>query len=96
MAPHYRRATALGFNQTFGNLAGVVAGQVYTSPPYRLGNGFSLGCTIVAMICTCIMYIYLRSQNKEKEAIRNGIKMDSMTNRTGCDDLDFTYVDQFF
>lgn len=92
MAPHYRRATALGFNQTFGNLAGVIAGQVYRAPPYKLGNGFSLGCTIVAMIFTSIMHIYLRSQNKEKDAIMNGVNEDKRLNRKGCDSLDFTYV----
>lgn len=92
MAPHYRRATALGFNQTFGNLAGVVAGQVYRSPPYKLGNGFSLGCSVVSMIFTSLMYIYLKAQNKEKESIMNGDKEDKKVNRSGCSELDFVYV----
>ncbi|KAH7363015.1 high-affinity nicotinic acid transporter [Plectosphaerella cucumerina] len=31
-APHYRRATSLGISQAVGNVAGVVAGQVYHCP----------------------------------------------------------------
>jgi MFS family permease len=29
VAPHYRRATAIGLQQTIGNTAGIVAGQIY-------------------------------------------------------------------
>lgn len=32
-APHYRRATAIGMQQTIGNCAGIVAGQIYRSSP---------------------------------------------------------------
>ncbi|KAF5510905.1 putative transporter [Colletotrichum siamense] len=48
MAPQYRRATAIGIQQTIGNSAGAVAGQIYRSSPYLLGNIFSLGAIFVA------------------------------------------------
>ncbi|KAB8346275.1 hypothetical protein FH972_023319 [Carpinus fangiana] len=38
VAPHYRRATAIGMQQTIGNTAGIVAGQIYRKAPYTLGN----------------------------------------------------------
>ncbi|KAK1660147.1 major facilitator superfamily domain-containing protein [Colletotrichum godetiae] len=47
-APQYRRATAIGIQQTIGNSAGAVAGQIYRSSPYVLGNGSSLGAIFVA------------------------------------------------
>ncbi|RAL64861.1 hypothetical protein DID88_001457 [Monilinia fructigena] len=43
VAPHYRRATAIGIQQSIANTAGIVAGQIYRTPPYVLGNSFSLG-----------------------------------------------------
>ncbi|KAH8556068.1 nicotinic acid plasma membrane transporter [Umbelopsis sp. PMI_123] len=92
MAPHYRRATALGFNQSLGNLAGVIAGQVYRTSPYKLGNGFSLGCMVVGTLCTVFMSLYLRSQNRQKDAILNGTRKDHMAEREGCDGLTFKYI----
>lgn len=92
MAPHYRRATALGCNQTLGNMAGVVAGQVYRSPPYYLGNGFSLGCVVVAISMTCAKVTFLKHQNKKKAAIASGSIEDPKPHRLGSDDLDFVYV----
>lgn len=49
MAPHYRRATAIGIQQTIGNIAGIVAPQVYRAAPYRLGNWCSLASVLISM-----------------------------------------------
>ncbi|CAB91174.1 MFS domain-containing protein [Schizosaccharomyces pombe] len=92
MAPHYRRATALGCNQTIGNLAGVIAGQVYRSSPYKLGHGFALGCTVVGTLTATAMRFYLQRQNKIKQEILNGERVDEKKERDGCDALDFVYV----
>ncbi|CDK24072.1 unnamed protein product [Kuraishia capsulata CBS 1993] len=92
MAPHYRRASALGLNQTFGNLAGVIAGQVYRTAPYKLGNGFSLGCTVVAMVLTTIQYYYLKSQNTLKAKILAGEIEDTRREKTGSNAPDFVYI----
>lgn len=71
-APHYRRATGLGINQTLGNLAGVVAGQIYVTAPYKLGNSVSLGVSVLAIILVGVNVLYLRRVNKIKDQILAG------------------------
>lgn len=92
MAPHYRRATAIGLQQTIGNIAGVVAPQVYNSAPYRLGHWCSLGSAIIcmALISTQIGYLYVL--NKRKEKISNGERPDDRKETTGEGQLDFRYI----
>lgn len=91
MAPQYRRATAIGIQQTIGNSAGIVAGQVYRKSPYMLGHGFSLGCIVVANILVTIHLVYLLRKNKEKQAILAGDKEDTRRKTTGDRDVDFKY-----
>lgn len=91
VAPHYRRATAIGAQQTMGNIAGVVAGQIYRSAPYKLGNAFSLGSLCLAQLLIAAKYLYIRSLNKEKEAIARGEKEDTRKVKTGDRALDFHY-----
>lgn len=91
VAPHYKRATALGLNQTLGNLAGAVAGQIYTKPPYVFGNSFSLGCIVLSMVLTATQILILAKLNKDKEAILNGEKPDTKKVRKGDEALDFKY-----
>jgi hypothetical protein len=43
VAPHYTRAMAIGVQKSLANTARVVAGQIYRTPPYALGNAFSVG-----------------------------------------------------
>lgn len=35
-APHYKRAAAIGIQQSMGNSAGIVVGEIYRSSPYIL------------------------------------------------------------
>ncbi|KAH6989041.1 major facilitator superfamily domain-containing protein [Ilyonectria sp. MPI-CAGE-AT-0026] len=91
MAPQYRRATAIGIQQTIGNSAGIVAGQVYRKSPYMLGHGFSLGCIVVANILVSTHLIYLVRSNKEKAAILAGEVSDTRKKTTGDRDLEFKY-----
>ncbi|CUS25194.1 LAQU0S33e00122g1_1 [Lachancea quebecensis] len=91
VAPHYKRATALGLNQMFGNLAGAVAGQVYTSSPYVAGNSFSLGCIALANILVVSQMILFRTKNNNREAILRGDRPDKHIERKGDDALDFRY-----
>lgn len=94
MAPHYRRATAIGVQQTVGNLAGVVAPQVYRSAPYTLGHWCSLGSGIICMILISTQITYLWFLNRKKEQIASGRRPDNRTEkqRTGEGDLDFRYI----
>lgn len=90
MAPYYRKTTAIGCNQTLGNISGAIAGQVYRSSPYVLGNSFSLGCLVVSCICVVLNTWRLKQLNKEKEEVLSG-SPDPKTNRTGDRALDFVY-----
>ncbi|GAB1192454.1 hypothetical protein APSETT444_001646 [Aspergillus pseudonomiae] len=80
-APQYRRALAVGVQQTIGNCAGIVAGQIYRKSPYVLGNSFSLGSICVAQILVFVHAMYLRRENAEKERIIDG-KEDTRRVRT--------------
>lgn len=91
MAPQYRRATSIGIQQTIGNSAGLVAGQIYRQSPYVLGNSFSLGAIGVAEILIAVHLIYLVRKNKEKEQIMAGEKADTRKKTTGDREVAFTY-----
>ncbi|KAJ6110899.1 hypothetical protein N7486_003134 [Penicillium sp. IBT 16267x] len=91
VAPQYRRALAIGLQQTIGNCAGIVAGQVYRSSPYVLGNAFSLGSIVVSQVVVVCHGLYLRRQNKLKAQIESGEKEDNRRIHTGDGAVDFKY-----
>ncbi|RDW61720.1 allantoate permease family MFS transporter [Aspergillus mulundensis] len=90
MAPQYRRATAIGIQQTVGNAAGIVAGQIYRSAPYYLGNGFSLGGIVVAEGLVGVHMWWLWRANRLKEGIRGG-EVDGRRMRDGDCDVHYKY-----
>ncbi|KAJ5146577.1 uncharacterized protein N7515_001141 [Penicillium bovifimosum] len=92
IAPQYRRALEIGLQQTIGNCAGIVAGQVYRTKPYVLGNAFSLGSMIVAQLVVTGYAYYLRQENKTKEEILSGEKEETRRVQTGDGALDFKYI----
>ncbi|KAL2316476.1 Nicotinic acid plasma membrane transporter [Schizosaccharomyces pombe] len=70
VAGHYKRATAIGIQQTLANSSGIVAGQIYRSknaPKYILGNAFTLGCVIVGGLAYVVMFFSLRYVNKKRD-----------------------------
>lgn len=91
VAPHYKRATALGLNQTLGNLSGAIAGQIYTSPPYTFGNCFSLGCIVLSNILALSQILILHNMNKTRQKILEGKIPDKKKNRRGDWAVDFKY-----
>lgn len=91
VAPHYRRATAIGFQQTLGNIAGIVAGQIYRKAPYTLGNAFSLGAIGVSQTVIIGKALYIRRQTRTKERIARGEIQDTRKVTTGDRELDFKY-----
>ncbi|TVY47787.1 putative transporter [Lachnellula occidentalis] len=91
VAPHYRRATSIGFQQTMGNTAGIVAGQIYRTAPYKLGNSFSLGALCVSQLLVAGKVIYVRRENKMKDDIGSGKREDTRKVITGDRELDFKY-----
>lgn len=91
VAPHYKRATALGLNQTLGNVSGAVAGQIYFKSPYKFGNSFSLGCIVLSNILAFGQILVLRRINNKKERILRGELADDAKDRRGDRALDFKY-----
>lgn len=91
VAPHYKRATALGLNQTLGNLSGAIVGQVYTKSPYVFGNSFSLGCIVLSNILTAVQIGWLTKLNRNKAEILAGTRKDTKKERIGDEALDFKY-----
>ncbi|PMB70535.1 putative transporter [Beauveria bassiana] len=89
-APHYRRATAIGMQLSIGNSAGVVAGQIYRTAPYRLGNVFSVAALGLSQVLIVVKWLYLRRQNREKERYLTG-EEDGRRVRTGDRAPDFKY-----
>jgi hypothetical protein len=90
-APHYRRATAIGIQQTIGNTAGIVAGQIYRTSPYTLGHSFSLGALVVAQLLILVQIWYLKTCTTKKQKIANGEMQDTRKVKTGDWDLNFKY-----
>lgn len=91
MAPQYRRATAIGVQQSIANTAGIVAGQIYRKSPYVLGNGFSLGAICLSQVIIIIKYFYIRRCNEEKRRIAIGQKEDTRKVTSGDQAVDFMY-----
>ncbi len=91
VAPHYRRAAAIGLQQTMGNTAGIVAGQIYRSAPYVLGNAFSVGTLGVAQLLIVAKWLYIRRCNSQKAKMEKGEIEDKRTVTTGDRELDFKY-----
>ena len=74
-----------------GNTAGIVAGQIYRSPPYHLGHGFSLGALCLAQVLIIVKAFYVKRCNTKKEKIANGQAADNRKVKTGDRELDFIY-----
>lgn len=91
VAPHYRRATAIGMQLSIGNSAGIVAGQIYRTAPYVLGNSFSVAALGVSQLVIVLKWFYLRHCNEEKRKIANGEKDDTRKVKTGDREVDFKY-----
>ena len=91
VAPHYRRATTIGFQQTIANTAGIVAGQIYRTAPYKLGHSFSLGALCMAQLLIVVKMIYIKRWNTKKEKIARGEIEDTRKCKTGDRELDFKY-----
>ncbi|KAJ4375155.1 hypothetical protein N0V83_002239 [Neocucurbitaria cava] len=90
-APQYKRATAIGIQQSMGNSAGIVAGQVYRTAPYTLGNAFSLGSLCVAEIMIIVLVLYLKRQNSMKQRSISGSVRERGKSDTGDGAVDFVY-----
>lgn len=74
-----------------GNTAGIVAGQIYRTAPYKLGNSFSLGALCVSQLLILSKIFYIKRQNALKEKIVAGEMEDKRRVTDGDRALDFKY-----
>lgn len=70
-AGYYKRATAIGLQQTVGNSAGILAGQIYritdSRGRYVIGHGVSLAAICCAALGYCGIYLVLKWINEKRE-----------------------------
>lgn len=71
-APYYKRAMAIGMNQSIGNSAGIVVGQIFKTQEdgkYLMGLSGSLAAVVLALFGQMCLYLYLRRQNRKREGM---------------------------
>lgn len=72
-AGYFKRATAIGLQQTIGNSAGLMAGQIYritaSDGRYTIGHAVSLGTITVASVGYFTMWTILNRINHKREAM---------------------------
>ncbi|KAI4939261.1 uncharacterized protein J4E92_000545 [Alternaria infectoria] len=70
-AGYFKRATAIGLQQTIGNSAGIMAGQIYRitndDGRYVIGHAVSITTITIAACGYALMYFTLRGINKKRE-----------------------------
>ncbi|SMQ51012.1 unnamed protein product [Zymoseptoria tritici ST99CH_3D7] len=70
-AGYYKRATAIGLQQTVGNSAGIMAGQIYRlkngDGRYVIGHAVSVAAIVLASVGYAIMFGVLDRVNKRRE-----------------------------
>lgn len=72
-AGYYKRATAIGLQQTVGNSAGIMAGQIYRitngEGRYVIGHAVSLAAIVCAALGYCGIYVILKWINQRREGM---------------------------
>ncbi|KAJ4375757.1 hypothetical protein N0V83_001033 [Neocucurbitaria cava] len=72
-AGYFKRATAIGLQQTIGNSAGIMAGQIYritnSDGRYVIGHAVSISTITTAACGYALMYLLLRRINRKREAM---------------------------
>ena len=72
-AGYFKRATAIGLQQTIGNSAGIMAGQIYritnSEGRYVIGHSVSLSTISTAAVGYFFMFLLLRSLNRKRETM---------------------------
>jgi putative Mn2+ efflux pump MntP len=95
VAPHYKRSTAIGFQQTLANTAGVVAGQIYVktqAPGYVTGHAVSLGGMAMANIGYWVLMAHLKQKNNKKERMRQELEKEGKSTDVGEGDLSINFI----
>ena len=78
LAPHYVKATGLGFQVAIGNCGAFVATFTYLStdaPKYTTGHAINLGAIGLSMLVTLGNMAYIRMENKAREAGKRDVRL---------------------
>jgi MFS family permease len=70
IGPNIKRATAVAFMISFGNIGGAISGQIYRSedaPRFILGHAINLGFCVMAFIANITLFISLRLENRRRD-----------------------------
>lgn len=86
-----KRSTGMGMNQSFGNIGGIIAGQIYTTN--KIGHTVSLSVMAMACVLYAVQWFNYSRLNRRKEAMSQDEK-DEMDRSgvTGDAHYDFKYV----
>jgi hypothetical protein len=90
LAPHYIKATGLGFQVAIGNCGAFVATFTYLSqdaPDYTTGHAINLGAIGLILIFTALNLVYIRYEN----AARQSGKRDYRLAEAGGVDLGYRH-----
>ncbi|CAF3000405.1 unnamed protein product [Rotaria sp. Silwood2] len=71
-SPQTKRATALAFMISVGNIGGVISGQIYRTqdaPRFILGHAVNLGFCAFGLINVVILFFGLRAENRRRDRL---------------------------
>lgn len=92
LAPHYTKATGLGFQVAFGNCGAFVATFTYLSsdaPQYTVGHSINLGAIGLALVGVVLNMLYIRWENAARRAGKREYRFEQA--REGDGDLGYRH-----
>jgi sugar phosphate permease len=90
ISPQTKRATSLAFMISVGNCGGIISSQIYRSqdaPRFILGHAVNLGFCALSIICTSILMIGLRLENRRRDRLYGLVANSVMTNENTTADV---------
>jgi MFS family permease len=96
-AGYFKRATAIGLQQTIGNSAGIMAGQIYRitnhDGRYVIGHAVSISTITTAACGYALMYVLLQRLNKKRDSMSIEQRIREMdADKLGDRHPDFRYT----
>jgi len=64
---HYKRSVASAWVVSFGNISGIIASTIYTTPPYTTPYAIGLSFMVAFGICSTIFWYFLRRENRKRD-----------------------------
>ena len=97
LAPHYARATGLGFMTAIGQLGAIIATWTYLpndAPRYTLGHSLNLGAIVLTLIGVSANILYIKWENAARKAGKRNdrFKRVRQGNQLGYRHPDFRYT----